>query len=69
LDFVGELNVIANYQIGPNCGLRFSYDTMFVTNLALAQNQLNFTVSNPALISAGHSLFFQGVSLGFEFTH
>jgi hypothetical protein len=69
LDFVGELNVIANYQIGPNYGLRFSYDTMFVTNLALAQNQLILSTSNPPLISAGHSLFFQGVSLGFEFTH
>lgn len=69
LDFVGELNVIGNYQFAPNFGLRFSYDLMFVTNLALAQNQLTFTVSDPPVISTGHSLFFQGVSLGFEFTH
>lgn len=68
LNFVGELNFIGNYQFRPNCGLRFSYDLMFVTNLALAQNQLTFTVSDPPQISVGHSLFFQGVSLGFEFT-
>ncbi|MBI3836971.1 MAG: BBP7 family outer membrane beta-barrel protein [Planctomycetia bacterium] len=69
LSFVGELNLIGAYQLRPNFALRTSYDLMWATNLALAQNQLTFTITNPASVAGQHSLFFQGFSLGFEYSH
>jgi hypothetical protein len=66
LGFVGELNVIGAYQFTPNFAFRTSYDLMFVTELALTQNQITFSPSTPVQISTSHSLFFQGVSIGFE---
>ncbi len=68
LSFVGELNFIGAYRFNPNFALRTSYDLMWASNLALAQNQLTFLISNPASVAVQHSLFFQGVSLGFELT-
>ncbi len=41
--FVGEINFIGAYRLRPNFAIRVSYDLMWVTSLALAQNQLNFT--------------------------
>jgi hypothetical protein len=64
--FVGELNFIGSYHLRPNIALRVSYDLMWVTNLALAQNQLTFNPALPAELSNSHSLFFQGLSLGLE---
>jgi hypothetical protein len=46
--------------------LRVSYDLLWVTNLALAQNQITFLPSTPPEISPSHALFMQGVTLGFE---
>jgi hypothetical protein len=66
LAFVGELSLIGSYRFRPNFALRASYDLMWVTDLALAQNQITFSPSTPALVADHHSLFFQGVSIGFE---
>lgn len=66
LAFVGELNFIGAYQFNPHFAFRTSYDLMWVTNLALAQNQITFSPSTPPQISGLHSLFYQGFSLGFE---
>ena len=66
LAFAGEWSFLGEYRFRPNFAFRASYDLMWVTNLALAQNQLTFAPSTPALISSSHSLFFQGVSVGFE---
>ena len=66
MSFVGELSFVGEYRFRPNFGLRASYDLMWVTDLALAQNQLTFFPSIPAEISDSHALFFQGVSLGLE---
>jgi hypothetical protein len=66
LSFVGGLNFIGQYRFRPSFGLRVSYDLLWASDLALAQNQITFFPSNPAEISDSHALFFQGVSLGFE---
>lgn len=66
LAFVGELSVIGEYRFRPSFGLRASYDLMWVSNLALAQNQITFFPSTPPEISDSHALFFQGVSFGLE---
>lgn len=68
LAFVGELGFIGNYQFRPNFGFRASYNLMWVTNLAIAQNQINFAPSNPIQISDQHSLFYQGFTVGLEWT-
>lgn len=66
MSFVGGLNVIGEYRFRPSFGIRASYDLLWVTDLALAQDQFTFFPSNPPEVSDSHSLFFQGVSLGFE---
>lgn len=68
LAFVGEISFIGAYQFTPNFAFRSSYDLMWVTNLALAQNQITFSPSTPPMISSLHSLFYQGFTLGLEFT-
>ncbi len=67
LAFVGEINAFGSYRIRPNFSLRASYDLMFVSNLALAQNQVTFKPSTPPEIADHHMLLFQGVSFGFEY--
>ncbi len=64
--FVGELGFVGAYHLRPYFALRCSYDLMWATNLALAQNQLTFNPGLPAEIANSNSLFFQGLSLGFE---
>jgi hypothetical protein len=66
LSFAGGLSFIGEYRFRPNFGLRVSYELMWVTDLALAQNQITFFPSTPAEISLSHTLFFQGVTLGLE---
>ncbi len=65
MSFVGGVGVLGEYRLKPNFGLRASYDLLWVTNVALAQNQLTFFPSSPAEISESHSLFFQGFTFGF----
>jgi hypothetical protein len=66
LAFVGEISFIGSYRFRPNFAFRTSYDLMWVTDQALAQNQITFSPTTPALIADHHSLFYQGVSVGFE---
>jgi len=67
LGFVGEINLLGAYQFTPNFGFRAGYDLMWVTDLALAQNQITFSPSTPPLLSSSHALFYQSFSLGLEF--
>ncbi len=66
--FVGELGFVGAYHIRPNFALRASWDLMWVTNLALAQNQLTFNPATPVEIANSNTLFFQGLGFGFELT-
>ena len=66
LAFVGGLSFIGEYRFRPSFGLRVSYDLLWASDLALAQNQITFFPSTPPEISTSHTLFFQGVSLGLE---
>ncbi len=49
-------------------GLRFGYQIMALTNMALAERQITFLYLNPAIMNQDHGLYFEGVSGGFEFT-
>ena len=68
LAFVGEINLIGAIQLRPNLSLRGSYDFMWMNQLALAPNQVTFVVPNPPRVNDGGSLFFQGASVGLEFS-
>jgi hypothetical protein len=64
---LGEISFIGAYQFTPRIALRLSYDLMWITDLALAQNQINFTPSNTGSQSSFQkSLMFTGASVGFE---
>jgi hypothetical protein len=69
LAFLGEISFIGAYQFTPNFAFRSSYDLMWVTNLALAQNQITFIPRTPTEISTLHALFYQGFSFGLEWVH
>ena len=66
LGFAGGVSFVGAYRFRPTFGLRISYDFMWVSNLALAQNQITFFPSTPTEMSGSHMLLFQGVTLGFE---
>lgn len=66
MSFVGGFSLIGEYRFRPNFGIKGSFDMLWLTDLALAQNQLTFFPSNPAQLSDSHSLFLNGFTLGFE---
>jgi hypothetical protein len=66
MSFAGGLTFMGEYRFKPNFGLKAGYDLLWVTDLALAQNQLTFFPSDPPQLSDSHSLFFHGFSLGIE---
>jgi hypothetical protein len=66
--FLGEVGFVGAYHIRPNIALRASYDLMWATNLALAQNQLTFNPAPADEIAKENTLFFQGLGFGFEIT-
>ncbi len=66
MSFVGGISFLGEYRFRPNFGIKASFDLMWVTDLALAQNQLTFFPSSPAEISDSHQLFFNGFTLGLE---
>ncbi len=68
MSFVGGVTFLGEYRFRPNLGLKASFDMLWVTDLALAQNQLTFFPSTPTQISASHQLFFNGFSLGLEWS-
>lgn len=68
LSFVGGMTFLGGYAFTPNFAFRTSYDLMWITNLALAQNQITFSPSTPPQVSNHHSLFYQGASIGLEWT-
>jgi hypothetical protein len=67
LALMAEINLNAAYFFRPNMAFRFSYDMLFVTDLAVADKQITFTQITPAYLSTTHGLMYQGAGVGFEF--
>jgi hypothetical protein len=61
-----DFNFSTVYLFRPNMGLRFGYQILAASNLALASRQLNFVSFNPSQVNQNHGLYFQGISGGFE---
>jgi hypothetical protein len=66
VSFMYNLSVVGAYHIRPNLSLRASYEFMFLTQIALAPEQLTFTPSVPPQIVNGGTLLFNGTSIGLE---
>jgi hypothetical protein len=63
---IGEVGFQATYKFRPNLVGRAAYDFMWVTALALAPEQLQFSADPDERINVNGSIFSQGVSLGLE---
>ena len=66
LAFLGEVDLMAAYQIRRNIALRASYDIMFINNIALAPEQVSFVVTDPPIVHPGGQPFYEAVSIGLE---
>jgi len=66
--FVGELNLTGIYRLNENWNLRAGYNAMWISGVALAPNQLDFSGELPAgnQLSSNGSVFLHGVSCGVE---
>ncbi|MBX3414498.1 MAG: BBP7 family outer membrane beta-barrel protein [Pirellulales bacterium] len=68
LAFIGELGFVANYRWTPNLSFRAAWDMMWVSRLALAPEQLNFTFPQTDSIVTTGGLFFNTFSVGADFS-
>jgi len=64
--FMGEVSLVASYRILPRMRAFASYDMMWLDGVALAPEQLDFSLKSPGVINDNGTVFFQGVSLGFD---
>jgi hypothetical protein len=63
---IGQVGFEATYKFRPNLMGRAGWDFMWVTGLALAPEQLQFTTNPVNKINTNGSIFYQGLSLGLE---
>ncbi len=63
---IGEVGFEATYKFQPNLMGRAGWDLMWVTGLALAPEQVQFTTSPVDKVNTNGSMFLQGLSLSLE---
>ena len=63
--FVGDLTLLAGWQIKPNFSLQVGYDFLWVAGIATSEMQLNLDNRDIGDIDAGAQTFYNGVSFGF----
>jgi hypothetical protein len=63
---IGELSFATSYKFRPNLVGHASYDFMWMTGLASAPEQLQFTVNPVNKVNTNGTIFYQGPSLGLE---
>ncbi len=63
---LGETGFFASYRFRPNLIGRVNYDFMWVTGMALAPDQLQFTTNTVNQINTNGLIFYHGVSLSME---
>jgi hypothetical protein len=63
---IGEVGFVANYKFKPNLTGRAAYDFMWVTGIAAAPEQVEWTLSPVAKVNTNGTLFSHGVTLGLE---
>ena len=65
---IGEVGFEANYKFTPNMTGRVAYDFMWITGIALAPEQLQFSSNPQATINTNGSIFSQGLTMGLEWS-
>lgn len=67
---LSEIRLASGYRISERLQVDFGYNFLWVTGLALAPNQLDFTdtATSGQFLSDGHSVFFQGANVGLTWT-
>ncbi len=66
LAFVGELGFQYSYNINRYATFRTGYNLMWVTGLALAPENFNFTGTDRETVNRGGRIMYQGLNLGLE---
>jgi hypothetical protein len=65
ISFIGEVQLIARYHLRPNLSLRAGWEMMYLTNLALAPDQLTFSPDEGRFSGKGDP-FYNGALFGLE---
>jgi hypothetical protein len=70
LSTLSEIRLASDFKISERFRVDFGYQFLWVTGLALAPNQLDFTdtATSGQFLSDGHSVFFQGANVGLTWT-
>jgi len=66
LSFLGEVALKGKWHLRPNLSLRTGLEMLYVTQTALAPDQLNFIPTGLSGVSATGDPVYLGVSIGFE---
>lgn len=66
LSFLTELAIVGRYHVRPNISLRAGYHMLFLTQVALAPEQIDFNPTDFKVSSNGES-FYHGISSGIDF--
>lgn len=64
--FIGDLTLLAGWQIKPNFSLQVGYDFLWVAGMATASRQYNLDNRDNNAIDVGGQTFYNGVSFGFN---
>ena len=65
--FIGDLNLSVGYQLSRVWAARCGYNLMWIDQVALAPDQLDFDISSPGThISTGGDVFLQGINVALE---
>lgn len=64
--FIGDLTILAGWQINPNFALQIGYDFLWVAGMATANRQFNLDNRDNNAIDVGGQTFYNGVSFGFN---
>lgn len=65
ISFLGEVQLIARYHLRPNLSLRAGWEMMYLTNQALAPDQITFSPDEGRFSSKGDP-FYNGALFGLE---
>ncbi len=65
--FVGDVNLSVGFQLTRCLAFRCGYNAMWIGQVALAPDQLDFDISSlGTTINTGGDVFLQGINIGFE---
>jgi hypothetical protein len=63
--FIGDLTLLAGWQVTPNFALQVGWDFLWVAGIATAERQLNLDQREFDDIDTGGQTFYNGLSFGF----